>query len=63
MLKFDSQKRIDVDELYNHEFLRKNVNEFNKLDLDKIKKYEDDSKIKLNTKNDEIIQDILGNCY
>ena len=33
MLKFDSQKRISVDELYNHEFLRKNVKEFNKLNL------------------------------
>ena len=33
MLKFDSQKRISVNELYNHEFLRKNVKEFNKLNL------------------------------
>ena len=60
MLKFDSQKRISVDELYNHEFLRKNVKEFNKLNLDTIKQYEDDSKIKINTKNDRLIEDILA---
>ena len=60
MLKFDSQKRISVDELYNHEFLRKNVKEFNKLNLDKIKQYEDDLKIKINTKNDGLIEDILA---
>ena len=52
MLKFDSQKRLSVDELYNHEFLRKNVKDFIKLDSDKIKKYEHNSKIKINTKND-----------
>ena len=52
MLKFDSQKRLSVDELYNHEFLRKNVKDFIKLDSDKINKYEHNSKIKINTKND-----------
>ena len=59
MLKFDSQKRISVDELYNHEFLRKNVKEFNKLNLGIIEKYVDNLKIKINTKNDELIQEIL----
>ena len=60
MLQFDFQKRISVDELYNHEFLRKNVKDFNKLNLDTIKQYEDDSKIKINTKNDGLIEDILA---
>ena len=60
MLKFESQKRLNVDELYNHEFLRKNVKDFNKLDLDIIKKYDQNSKIKISTKNDKLIQEILS---
>ena len=60
MLKFDPQKRLNVDELYNHEFLRKNVKDFSKLDLDIIKKYEYTSKLKINTKNDELINEILS---
>ena len=59
MLKFDSQKRLNIDELYNHDFLRKDVKEFNKLNLDIIKKYEDNSKIKISTKDEELIQKFL----
>ena len=59
MLKFDSQKRLSIDELYNHEFLRKNVNEFKKMNLDIINKYEEDSKIKISTKDDGLIQKLL----
>ena len=63
MLKYEPQKRSSIDELYNHEFLRKNVKDFNKLDLDIIKKYEQNSKIKISTKNDELIQEILSNQF
>ena len=59
MIKFYPQQRLNVDELYNHDFLRKNVKDFNKFDIDIIKKYEHDSKIKINTKNDELIRKIL----
>jgi len=59
MLKYHPQNRLSVDELYNHDFLRKNVKDFNKFDIDIIKKYEHDSKIKINTKNDELIRKIL----
>ena len=38
MLQYEPQKRLSVDELYNHEFLRKNVKDFIKLDSDEIKK-------------------------
>ena len=59
MIKFYPQKRLNVDELYNHDFLRKDVKEFNKLNLDIIKKYEDNSKIKISTKDEELIQKFL----
>ena len=59
MLKFEPKKRLSVDELYNHKFLRKNVKDFNKLDLDLIKNYEQNSKIKINTKTEELIKEIL----
>ena len=59
MLQNDSKKRLSVDELYHHNFLKKNIKEFNKLDLEKIKKYIINSKIKINTKKDDTILKIL----
>ena len=31
MMRYDSKERLNIDILYNHEFLRKNVKEFTKL--------------------------------
>ena len=60
MLQYYHKDRLSVDELYNHEFLKKNVKDFNKLDLDIIKKYAHNSKIKINTIDDYVIKDILA---
>ena len=60
MLQYYPQNRLSVDELYNHDFLRKNVKEFNKLDLNIIKKYGHNSQIKISTKNNELIKEILA---
>ena len=45
MLEYDPKKRESIDILYNHEFLRKNVNEFTNLN-----KYYDKREIKINIK-------------
>ena len=63
MLQFEPSKRLSVDKLYNHKFLRKNIKEFNKLDMNKIKniKIINNSKIKINTFNNDEIIDNFGN--
>ena len=49
MLLLDQKKRLSIDILYNHEFLRKNINEFTKMDnIANIKE------IKINIKNDPL---------
>ena len=47
MLQFESSKRPSIDILYNYEFLRKNVNQFKKIN----ENLKDNSEIKMNIKN------------
>ena len=47
MLQLDPKKRLSIDILYNHEFLRKNINKFTKMD-----NITNDKTIKINIKND-----------
>ena len=64
MLQFEPKKRLSIEKLYNHKFLRKNVKEFNKIDLNELKlknlSLTDDFKIKINTKNNDLILAYLG---
>ena len=55
MLKFDSNKRLSYGELSNHQFLKKNVNEFHKIELDELKNLpnKDKAQLLVNTKSDE----------
>ena len=55
MLQYDSSKRLSFDELKNHNFLKKNVNEFHKIESNKLKNLsdEDNAQLLLNTKNNE----------
>ena len=36
MLQYDSDKRLNIEQLSNHSFLKKNVNEFHKIDLQRV---------------------------
>ena len=47
MLQFESNKRPSIDILYNYDFLRKNVNQFKKIDENLIV----NSKVVVNIKN------------
>ena len=62
MIQFNPQKRFDIEKLCNHEFLRKNVKDFTKLDINKLKNLViiDNSKILINTKINSHIWDLLG---
>ena len=52
MLQYEPQRRLSADKLFGHDFLKKNVKEFTKLDLEEIKNY---LVIPINTrKNDEL---------
>ena len=62
MLQYDSKKRLNAHSLCNHAFLRKNIKEFNNIDLTKLKKItiEENSKILINTKENENIRENFG---
>ena len=55
MLQYDSNKRLSFNELNNHKFLKNNINEFTKIELDGSKNMEckENSQILLNTKSNE----------
>jgi len=56
MLKFDSNKRLSYGELINHQFLKKNVGEFHKIEPDELKNLpnKDKAQLLVNTKNDKL---------
>ena len=58
MLKYDPTKRYTIEQLYRHQFLNKNIKDFHKINLNKIRENIVDSKIKMNTKLNETIWDI-----
>ena len=62
MLQYDSKKRLNAHSLYNHAFLRKNIKEFNNIDLTKLKNITivENSKILINTKENENIRENFG---
>ena len=50
MLQYEPERRLNIEQLANHNFLKKNVNNFEKLDLHKVNKNLVKSKLKLNVK-------------
>ena len=57
MLKYDPQQRYSIEKLYRHQFLNKNIKDFHKINLNKIKENVVFSKIKMNTKMNHTIWD------
>ena len=55
MLQYDPDKRLNIEQLSNHSFLKKNVNEFHKIDLQRVNKNIVRSKLKLNVKGNKTI--------
>ena len=53
MMRYDLKDRLSIDILYNHEFLRKNVNVFTKLEI-KNKDFEPEIKLNIYSKIEEI---------
>ena len=63
MLRYDPKKRLNIEQLYMHQFLNKNIKSFHKINLSKIKESVEDSKIKMNTKLDESMWNIPPERY
>ena len=62
MLQHNPKKRLSVEKLINHKFLKKNVKEFSKININELKdlKLIDNSTIKINTENNELIFVFFG---
>ena len=61
MLQFESDKRPSFEELSHHEFLKKNVNEFRRIEFKELENetMKENSSILLNTKSNEIFKLIV----
>ena len=65
MLQYNPKKRLTADKLYNHKFLRRNIKEFSKINTNELKdlKFIDNSNIKINTENNELIWNYFGSGF
>ena len=60
MLQYDFKRRLTAAQLYRHKFLRKNYNEFTRIDPNELKKNLKGSKIRINTKINQSIWEVFG---
>ena len=60
MLQYDYKRRLSAQELSRHKFLNKNINEFNQINLAKIKSKVKGENIKINTKINQSIWTLFG---
>ena len=59
MLQYDSNKRLTIEKLCEHKFLKKNVKEFSKIDINEIKDLLKGSYIEINTKSNDLISKLV----
>ena len=60
MLQYDASTRLNIDQLANHVFLNKNVKDFHSIDMKKVSKNLDKSKLKINVKQNKSIWAIFN---
>ena len=60
MLQYNSEKRLGASELIRHAFLIKNVNDFNKIDINKVSNKVYGGELKINIKNNNTIWGIFN---
>ena len=59
MLQYDSNKRLTIEKLCEHKFLKKNVKEFSKININEIKDLLKGSYIEINTKSNDLISKLV----
>ena len=62
MLQYDLKKRLSAEQLYRHKFINKRFDQLTKIDLKEIKKNIKGSKIRINSKMNQSIWDVFGDC-
>ena len=62
MLQYDLKKRLSAEQLYRHKFINKRFDQLTKIDLKEIKKNVKGSKIRINSKENQSIWDVFGDC-
>ena len=60
MLQYEQSLRKNIDDLTKHEFLNKNSSNFNKINLEDIKEHIENSKIKINIKDNAWVVKYFG---
>ena len=60
MLQYDPNLRKSADNLAKHEFLTKNIKDFNKIKIEDIKEHIEDSKIKIHIKDNQWVTEYFG---
>ena len=60
MLQYDPQKRLTIEKLSKHDFLKKNIKQFSKVNLDLFGSKVEKKGIKINIKKNQTIWDILN---
>ena len=60
MLQYDGEKRYSAEQLSNHSFLKKNVKDFTKVDLNQISQKIKNGLFEINIKNNETVGKIFG---
>ena len=60
MLQYDPELRLNIEDLSKHDFLCKNVRHFERIDINKYKKYIKNDKIVINIKEDRILWNLFN---
>ena len=63
MFQYDSEKRLNADELSKHEFLTKNIRHFIRIDINNIKNYIKNGKLIISIKEDKTLWNLFNSKY
>ena len=63
MLQWDPELRLNIEELSKHDFLCKNIRHFERIDINKYKKYIKNNKLVINIKEDRVLWNLFNKKY
>ena len=63
MFQYDSEKRLNIDELSKHEFLTKNIRHFVRIDINNVQKYIKNGKLMISIKEDKTLWNLFNSKY
>ena len=60
MLQYDPELRLNIEDLSKHDFLCKNIRHFERIDINKYKKYIKNDKLVINIKEDRVLWNLFN---